>query len=125
MFYNDKSNEEKRLKRKMKKCILMLACAFTLSLFSVCFADDAADSEVPSQQTYVNEAVTVTGGTTAGAISQPPVLRDVAYTAQGGRQMIIKLYDVAPNYDISSLAGQDFEDGGLLYTCLLYTSRCV
>ena len=116
MFHNYKSNEEKGLKGNMKKCILLLACAFILSVFFVCFADDDANSGGPTQQTYVKEAVNVAGSSTAGAISQSPVLRDVAYTTQGGRQMIIKLYDVAPNYDVNSLAGQNFEDGGLLYT---------
>ena len=51
MFHNYKSNEEKGLKGNMKKCILLLACAFILSVFFVCFADDDANSGGPTQQT--------------------------------------------------------------------------
>ena len=35
---------------------------------------------------------------------------------QGGRQLIIKLYDIDSDYDVSRLAEPDFEEGGLLYT---------
>lgn len=101
----------------MRKWILMLVCVLTLSVLSVCFAEDSDNSgEVTAQQSYVNEAITVASETSADASLQPPVLRDVAYMTQGGRQLIIKLYDIDPDYDVSRLAEPDFEEGGLLYT---------
>ena len=101
----------------MRKWILMLVCVLTLSALSVCFAEDSDNSgEVTAQQSYVNEAITVTSETSADAPSQSPVLRDVAYMTQGGRQLIIKLYDIDSDYDVSRLAEPDFEEGGLLYT---------
>ena len=101
----------------MRKWILMLVCVLTLSALSVCFAEDSDNSgEVTAQQSYVNEAITVTSETSADAPSQSPVLRDVAYMTQGGRQLIIKLYDIDSDYDVSRLAEPDFEGGGLLYT---------
>ena len=101
----------------MRKWILMLVCVLTLSALSVCFAEDSDNSgEVTAQQSYVNEAITVTSEISADAPSQSPVLRDVAYMTQGGRQLIIKLYDIDSDYDVSRLAEPDFEEGGLLYT---------
>lgn len=83
----------------MRKWILMLVCVLTLSALSVCFAEDSDNSgEVTAQQSYVNEAITVTSETSADAPSQSPVLRDVAYMTQGGRQLIIKLYDIDSDY---------------------------
>ena len=47
----------------MRKWILMLVCVLTLSALSVCFAEDSDNSgEVTAQQSYVNEAITVTSG---------------------------------------------------------------
>ena len=42
----------------MRKWILMLVCVLTLSVLSVCFAEDSDNSgEVTAQQSYVNEAI--------------------------------------------------------------------
>ena len=86
----------------MRKWILMLVCVLTLSALSVCFAEDSDNSgEVTAQQSYVNEAITVASETSADASLQPPVLRDVAYMTQGGRQLImqslITRVDIFPN----------------------------
>lgn len=109
----------------MRKWILMLVCVLTLSALSVCFAEDSDNSgEVTAQQSYVNEAITVTSETSADAPSQSPVLRDVAYMTQGGRQLIIKLYDIDSDYDVSRLAEPDFEEGD----CCIHikiASRCL
>lgn len=99
----------------MKKRILALLCALMLTSVSVCFADETDSGNAVIQQTYAGEAINI-AGESAPDTGQTPALRDVSYTVQGSRQLIVKLYDVPPGYDATRLAQQDFEDGGLLYT---------
>lgn len=100
----------------MKKFLCLLSCLLLLASCVTCFAEE----EGTSQQTYANEAIIVSDGSTVSwaataAQTAEPVLRDVSYDTQGGRQLIVKLYEVAPAYDVKKLAALTFEDDGLIY----------
>lgn len=98
----------------MKRIITMLLCVCLLCSSTLCFAEDpisGVDGEVVT--------VTQNNGTYATAsnlATEQPILTNVEYTQEGGRNLIAKTYEVPVNFDVQKLAEADFQDRGMLYT---------
>ena len=97
----------------MKRIITMLLCVCLLCSSTLCFAEDpisGVDGEVVT--------VTQNNGTYATAsnpATEQPILTNVEYTQEGGRNLIAKTYEVPVNFDVQKLAEADFQDRGMLY----------
>ena len=98
----------------MKRIITMLLCVCLLCSSTLYFAEEpisGADGEVVT--------VTQNNGAYAAAsnsVTEQPVLTNVEYTQEGGRNLIIKTYEVPVNFDVQKLTEADFQDGRILYT---------
>lgn len=95
----------------MKRIITMLLCVCLLCSSTLCFAEDpisGVDGEVVT--------VTQNNGTYATAsnpATEQPILTNVEYTQEGGRNLIAKTYEVPVNFDVQKLAEADFQDRGM------------
>ena len=95
----------------MKRIITMLLCVCLLCSSTLCFAEDSISG-------VDGEVVTVTqnNGTYATAsnpATEQPILTNVEYTQEGGRNLIAKTYEVPVNFDVQKLAEADFQDRGM------------
>lgn len=93
----------------MKRIITMLLCVCLLCSSTLYFAEEpisSADGEVVT--------VTQNNGEYAAAsnsVTEQPVLTNVEYTQEGGRNLIVKTYEVSVNFDVQKLTEADFQDG--------------
>ena len=92
----------------MKRIITMLLCVCLLCSSTLYFAEEpisSADGEVVT--------VTQNNGEYAAAsnsVTEQPVLTNVEYTQEGGRNLIVKTYEVSVNFDVQKLTEADFRD---------------
>ena len=98
----------------MKRIITMLLCVCLFCSSTLYFAEEpisGADGEVVTV-TQNNGAYAAT----SHSVTEQPVLTNVEYTQEGGRNLIVKTYEVPVNFDVQKLPEADFQGGEMLYT---------